>query len=509
VITTRHDVHWRTPSPAWPSTPAADTAALLRPAVLRFSSDTFMDDLARLLDTRPRDLPAQVAKPVTFRVADAAPGDPPPTLDHLKLYQPAHGDFYLVAASLVCAVPGLPDRTVDAAAGDRVAFVLRRMVEGTELAWVDDPASATGRSWLPLPAEARTAVAAGEDLLPMFPVNFADDGEERRLLVGYIPTASKESYVASATIEPRPVQPADPRLADLEARVIVPLTALRARATLGAEPERVDSSRFLLLDLGRLLAEGAPAVWQAILGGVQPGPGPARLLYDALGAVAQPGTPTTWRSALAQAWAQRRDISGESGTAPSLAIDLAGTTLDPGSLRALVRDVLPAGTTGTGPAVAPLPVPKLDPRGAARYVVRCVYLRPHCGPLQPDILSAPTEEFAIASFFDFDAPARDIQITLPADTSMKDLRKFQRNVRLIISDQLRQQLSRLSPLKELGEGTLAPGESVSLGWICSFSMPIITICALVVLFTFLSLLNIIFWWLPFVKVCLPVPLKGK
>jgi hypothetical protein len=35
------------------------------------------------------------------------------------------------------------------------------------------------------------------------------------------------------------------------------------------------------------------------------------------------------------------------------------------------------------------------------------------------------------------------------------------------------------------------------------SIPIITICALIVLMIFISLLNIVFWWLPFFKLCLP------
>ena len=129
--------------------------------------------------------------------------------------------------------------------------------------------------------------------------------------------------------------------------------------------------------------------------------------------------------------------------------------------------------------------------------------------MHPKVVISATEDFAIASFFDFDAPARDIQITLPADTSLKDLRKFQRNVKFLISDQLRSQLSRVAPLKDLESGTVKPGDPITLGWICSFSIPLITICALLVLYIFLSLLNIIFWWLPLIRICLPIPLKGK
>lgn len=49
------------------------------------------------------------------------------------------------------------------------------------------------------------------------------------------------------------------------------------------------------------------------------------------------------------------------------------------------------------------------------------------------------------------------------------------------------------------------GGGLSLGWICGFNIPLITICAFFVLNIFLSLLNIIFFWLPFIKICIPFP----
>jgi hypothetical protein len=505
-----HPVEWRMPSPLWESTSADDVQTLLRPALLRFASDSFMADLARLLAAKPSDLKTLVAKPLTFRLGGKiASDDPEPALDHLKLYQPAHGDFYLVAASLVCRIPGLPDRTVDAAAGDRIAFVLRRLDDdGQELAWVDDPTAPKNRSWLPV-ADA-TAVATDEDLLPMFPVNFDDVDVKRRLLVGFIPTASKESYIAGGTIAPLPTLPADTRYDDLETKIVQPLAGLIARKALGAETERVDASRFVLLDLAQLLADNVPQLWKQIMDNARPDPGHARNLYDTLAAkLADTTTTTTWRTALVQAWQQRLDIVGESGTDPTVSVDLAQSQLQPDDLRTLVKNALPTIATATAPAVAPVAVPKLDPRGDALYVLRCVYLRPQCGPLHPPVVSGPSEEFSIAGFFDFDAPARDIQITLPADTSVKDLRKFQRNVKFLISDQLRNQLNRVTPLKDMSDEKLAAAGSVNIGWICSFSLPIITICALLVLYIFLSLLNIIFWWLPFVKICLPLPLKGR
>jgi hypothetical protein len=49
------------------------------------------------------------------------------------------------------------------------------------------------------------------------------------------------------------------------------------------------------------------------------------------------------------------------------------------------------------------------------------------------------------------------------------------------------------------------GGGLKLDWICGFNIPLITICAFFVLNIFLSLLNIIFFWLPFIKICIPFP----
>jgi hypothetical protein len=54
----------------------------------------------------------------------------------------------------------------------------------------------------------------------------------------------------------------------------------------------------------------------------------------------------------------------------------------------------------------------------------------------------------------------------------------------------------------------AGGSSVSLDWICGFNIPLITICAFFVLNIFLMLLNIVFFWLPFIKICIPFPVQA-
>ncbi|HSE50963.1 MAG TPA: hypothetical protein VLB00_02180, partial [Gemmatimonadales bacterium] len=161
------------------------------------------------------------------------------------------------------------------------------------------------------------------------------------------------------------------------------------------------------------------------------------------------------------------------------------------------------------PAAPAQPAPKLPLRRPAVasqpdwYVIRCVYRRPQCAPVMGALVSDPTPPFQLASFFDSDAPARPLTVMLPIDTTPSGLRKADKGVAFVISDELSKQMSRIKGIKELSEGDLSPG--LGFGMICSLSIPIITLCAFIVLMIFIALLNIVFWWLPFFKICFPVP----
>jgi hypothetical protein len=66
--------------------------------------------------------------------------------------------------------------------------------------------------------------------------------------------------------------------------------------------------------------------------------------------------------------------------------------------------------------------------------------------------------------------------------------------------------------KDLNVGGMGPcgSPSASFGMICSLSIPIITICALILLIIIVTLLDLIFRWLPWFVICFPVPnLSGK
>jgi hypothetical protein len=185
------------------------------------------------------------------------------------------------------------------------------------------------------------------------------------------------------------------------------------------------------------------------------------------------------------------------------------------------------------PAPEPaIPIAAIAPADAIEgwFVIRCAYLRPGCEPLHNEVMSDPTEPFQMAGFFDPDAPARPIRIGLPIDTTPGGLRKFDKNTAFLISDTLCGQIGRIRGLT-LGDLVLsvlpwpfhkdlpsldsegAPcktGSGLSLGMICSLSIPIITLCALILLIIMVTLFDFIFRWLPFFFICFPLPgLKAK
>lgn len=183
------------------------------------------------------------------------------------------------------------------------------------------------------------------------------------------------------------------------------------------------------------------------------------------------------------------------------------------------------------PAAEPaVPAAAIQPANAFRgvFVMRCVFERPGCEPLHGLVVSEPTEHFEMAGFFDPDAPARPIRIGLPIDTTPAGLRKFDKNTAFVISDTLCGQIRRVRSLsladlvlsvlpwplhKDLPVGSGGPCRTdagLSLGMICSFSIPIITLCALILLMVMVTLLDFIFRWTAWFAICFPVPgLKAK
>jgi hypothetical protein len=97
-------------------------------------------------------------------------------------------------------------------------------------------------------------------------------------------------------------------------------------------------------------------------------------------------------------------------------------------------------------------------------------------------------------------------ISLP-DLNPQNIRKLKPNVAFVVPPRLAAVLNLDS--KTLIEGKDPGNPSIGIGWICSFSIPIITLCAFIVLNLFLSLFKLIFMFMfsfsLSLKVCLPFP----
>lgn len=562
-------IQWLAPSPLWNEfAAAADKTAFRSPALLRFATDTFMQDLQSLLASAPGNLRQYIAQPETWQAPNA--GLPPPGSvasgpnagSPLKLFQAVHQRFYLVAASLNCRLPGLPDRTVRTNQGERTTFVLRRLalpqgvtqpVAGQtydEYAWT---AAGPVPGWIPADA---AGIAPGEEQNPLFSFQFPANGGKRRLFGGLIPVGKRQAFVTGRTLQaqpggvPQPAAPDDARKIEFQAKVLDPWADLvtwyntLSTVTTGDDFGAAEGSAFILIDFANYLSTYLQPVWAAVQDPSQASAltGAQRDLYNAFSATMR-DVNNVARYTLAQALVMANTAAGDfenqtfaPGVSLALPAGYAGPMLSDEADAALValigrpsttlplpqrqiQTLVEAALDQAGPAppsaVTPPAKDPQNPQGNDWYVVRCVYERPQCAvmtlPAIPAI-SPPSQPFQIASYFDPDAPARMTTVALPVDTTPAALRKYPKGVGFMISDQLSQQMKRVQGLDQLMKGQVADANSsgYGLGMICSLSIPIITICAFLVLMIFLILLNIIFFWLPFFKICFPIPtLKAK
>lgn len=490
---------WFKPSPTWQpngrdllSPATRDT--FRRPQLLEFGDDTFMESFFAL---------AAAASGDTFANQEAR-NDPLDADKRLKLFQPAHGRFYLICASLCCLRPGFPDRMVRTGNGESTFFVLRKRLDGQEYAWVtegDGP-----RGWQPV-TEPSGALLQGEERLPLFPV---PAGNGRRLLFGYVPVASRETYAVKPDEFLVSPLPPDARIMELEGRFLEQLPVV---TNVADDEIALQLSIYLLLDLWEYLHAYLPGVAVAIRGDETDALEGAQADLAATLEDIPLGGSVTLVSAL-------RDVATQRDTLNDLADDplpspFAGN--DDYSLKAhpLTETEITAITTAVGAALAEadeaageeapaVDVPKLRADTGESYVLHCVYEQCDEGKLR-QWASRPSVEFELAAFFDPDAPARPLRIALPTDVSIGGLRKLKKGVAFLMSDSLRE---KLGDVGSTNLNTLVSSQEMAalgLGYICSFSLPIITICAFILLLVMVIVLHLVFWWIPFFKICLPIP----
>lgn len=478
----------------------------------------------------------------------------------LRLFQPVQRVFNLLVMEAYCDVPGQP--RLDPAKVESSGFVLRRVVGAQKLAWLKagtqvfgweavdenlDPAQERRglavnlghpalNALAPRQRALRTAgstrlagagVAVSEDVQPLFKAPpEVGDGVARTLLFGTLRVTAGELTERAAT---PPVfgstaqerqQLADDLVAYLRAGGARSFSVPAARsfsteqwaAAAQERPSNLNHAEYLALDkqLGALLLQlgnefnafgtgAGPAVLQATLRQLQV----ETDVRNGLGQVTRTEQANAYSFLLAAKAVLLDAVPGATLTMPDRwgAVSASqAAALFEASLQCLQQQfarVLPA--HGRFEA---------DGSGVeARYVVRAfIRLKPeHAGCPGRLVWSDYSEPFTIAPWFESSGAPVPV-IPLPDLMDRAQLARVRPTVAFALPPKLAALLR--TDAKDLRDGKGSGGDGLGLGWICSFSLPIITLCAFIVLNIFLQLFNLIFWWLPMLKICIPIP-KAK
>jgi hypothetical protein len=494
----REQFDWLTPSPLWqPQARDYRQADFYRPAILEFQTDDFMNDFFAAAESK---------EPGTFATKVAVP---PLDGQDLKLYQPVHGRFYLVCGSLCCRAPGFPSREVRRADKESAFFVLRRVISGAEYAWLG---GGSRPGWKAVGADPRR-VLDGEERQPLTTTTAANG---RDIFFGYLPLVSLDTYAVPADELTQNGKSPDARVEELRGRFTDPLSsAPKVLQGIADANRQLMISVYLLLDLWEYLNQYLPDVAAALrddpsatFTGDQ-AQAEAELmtflkgqaLHGSLTLAAALGQVATNRDALNKpGGAENPDNQSLTDLGFGQDYNLQGVSIQTDDLLTKVAAALP-------PEKPPVTLPKFDSAADTRYVLRCVYERPQCQP-PVRVVGLPSRPFAVARFFDPDAPARPVRIPLPTDISIAGLRKFKKSVGFLISKSLHNKMDGISSsakslLKDDPPSFSEGGGDIA--YICSFSIQIIFIVAFMLLLIFVIVLNFVFFWLAFFKICLPVP----
>ncbi len=461
----------------------------------------------------------------------------------LKLYQPIQRQFHVAVMEAHCDTPGRPridPRRVEGAglvirrlardgnghqvkqgwmrAGDQVRGWLR--VPGDDRALRYDPASRRrlsrpGTGQPVLDAEVASLLAASEDsvleehVVPMFvaPPDVCDAARST-LFYGLVPTTSAERASGGA---PRfDEQGFGPRSEDFRRHLAGPLRGLAqsfprpgraltpSLADIARDDGDADRTRMqqLLLLLRQLAVEfdafGDSAESDALM---------AELDRIALPLADGSGRPAAGTRPAGQFLAEASAVllDGEA-LSPAPAMPLAWPSLSANVVDDL-SDALSAGLMRRFDALAGAPGRFDDP--GARYVLRA-FVRLKADAVCParTVWSDYSDAFVIAPWYE-GGGAPPTQVALPDPSDKNVLAQLKPNVAFTVPASMQDLLA--GDPSDLLEGKKPAGSGLGLGWICSFNIPIITICAFIVLNIFLSLFDLFFRWMLFIKVCIPFP----
>ncbi len=531
------NVEWKTPALLWE--PQSRVEA--QPRLLELHSDEFVPEFLTAMGQPAEKQNGQTIVPAAnYMKAKVWRGTQNPP----RLYLPLHQRYYLVTGSLICKVVGMPDKLPDAKAGEKVGFVVRRLRNNNaaqEQSFVD------GDGWKDsLPRS--DGLLPNEERFPLHAVKVCTGRGgtqcERHIFYGYVATGAREKYLEKADVGNENDSPEeklkalhdgikndtsigtglseekkkkliatekrDYRLTEFDTRVVDSVAASpKVPAPDPKAPDKDKANFYALLELGDFLRRALPDVWAEI----------GRLPNDATTSNMSPDTFKNLVNHLITkglAFPLRDNagylglVHGEGSEPSSFAVVDVKTNIVgiedilTAALNAEMRPMLPL-TEEVGENIADIlsmvknELPDTAP-GAHRYIIRLFYeYDPEC----PAIVSANSLPFVFARPMEPDAPARMVRIEMPSINQI-DLRKFKHGVGIQMSKELRKVMSGVTPGILKGDG-LQETTEFDLQMICTFSIQIITIIAMILMMVMAILLNIIFMWLPFLKVCLPIP----
>jgi hypothetical protein len=149
---------------------------------------------------------------------------------------------------------------------------------------------------------------------------------------------------------------------------------------------------------------------------------------------------------------------------------------------------------------------RFDDRAAVYAVQAFIRVKREDGCPPVTVWSEPSASFSIAPWYE-GGDAAPVQIPLPDAGNRDLLKKLKPNVSFVVPESLMTMLNG-NGAKDLADGKGKAGAGgIGLDWICSFNIPVITLCAFIVLNVFLQLFDIIFRWMLFIKICIPFPKK--
>ncbi|SHE82258.1 hypothetical protein SAMN02745206_00902 [Desulfacinum infernum DSM 9756] len=467
-----------------------------RPLILQYGE---ADCIPRLLETLRREDPGEDLARAT---ADSRTEE-----KVLRLFQPVHRVFHVVLVHAACTQPGEPRLDPDRV--EKAGVVVRRVTNGRVQGWMRRKESPVG--WVDLPQDA----ARGESSYDPDPLV-----RKERLLGANLRLLSKAP--PADLLEEReevflPLFAAPPDVCRIQKKTffygILTLTSDEAAPGPGAAPfndallaERIP--RLLKAGDGKEAATRTTAEEFLNLlrflerdAGAFTGSQEGRHLLKVLQAIPMPaGSSEPTVGAVVEKAHREVERGGEKDLRSVPAFWPVPNSKDARAIERAVKAALTARWRDVAPRRG-----RFDEEGA-RYQIR-VFLRIKGENGWPcrTVWSPPSESFRIVPWYESSGQP-PVQVSLPA-LDKKALSRLKPNVAFRVPSSLRKSLEKLD-MGELLDGSHEEG-SGNFGMICGFNIPILTLCAFIVLQIFLVLLHIVFFWLPFVRICIPFPDFGS